>query len=500
MLVAKNITKKFPGVIALNHVNMEFHRGKVNAVIGENGAGKSTLMKIFSGIYQDYDGEIQVDGQTVRFANPAEAQHKGISIIHQELSLIPWLSISENIFLGRELVNRWGVLDKKAMRNKASSLLEKLKLPVSPDALVATLKVGQQQVVEIAKALLYDSDYIMMDEPTSAISDAEVALLFDIINDLKKENKAIVYISHKLNELFAIADRFIILRDGHSIESGDMKGMTQDHIIQKMVGRELLIEKQQTRVANKELLLSVKGLNLKHPVIKKQNLLQDISFSLSKGEVLGIFGLMGAGRTELLETIYGVHPGRMSGSIKIAGKDLNGHSTWDAVRAGLALVPEDRKRDGLVLGLDIKTNMTLPVLNGMSSYGLLQMQKEKKIVAKYIDELRIKATGAKQLAGKLSGGNQQKIVLAKCLAMQPKIIMLDEPTRGIDIGAKSEIYKLIAAFAAEGYGIIVVSSELPEILALSHRVLVMCEGRITAELQPDEATEDRIMKHAIPSN
>ncbi|MBD0377743.1 MAG: sugar ABC transporter ATP-binding protein [Flavisolibacter sp.] len=498
MLVTENITKRFSGVTALERVSLELHAGKVNAIIGENGAGKSTLMKILSGVYSDYDGRIFYKDKEVRFSNPKEAQDNGIAIIHQELNLIPYLSITENIFLGRELTTKWGLLDKKSMRSKTISLLNKLRLNIDPDTLVYELKVGQQQIIEIAKALLIDSEVIIMDEPTSAISESEVEVLFGIIEDLKKEHKTIVYISHKLDELFRIADRYIVLRDGRTIGAGDMKGMSHDALIQKMVGREITIMRKTDAAVNQEELLRVEQLYLKHPVRQQEYALQQISFSVNKGEIVGIFGLMGAGRTELLETLYGLHSRLATGKTFVDGKQVHFNAPTDAIKAGLALVPEDRKRDGLVLGLDVKTNICLTVLESIEEVGLLNDSKETEIAKKYIRELQIKTASEKQAAKNLSGGNQQKIVLAKWLATKPKLLMLDEPTRGIDINAKNEIYKLILQLADEGLGIIIVSSELPEILALSDRVLVMAEGSLTAEFPIHEATEDKLLKAAIP--
>ena len=497
MLVAENITKKFPGVIALQDVSMELHPGKVNAILGENGAGKSTLMKIFSGVYPDYEGRILLNGKELNFSDPRDAQLAGIAIIHQELNLIPYLTITENIFLGRELTGRWGMLDHQAMRERARALLKKLKLNVSPDTLIVDLKVGQQQVVEIAKALLDDCQVIIMDEPTSAITGSEVEVLFGIIDELRAEQKTIVYISHKLDELFKIADRYIVLRDGNTIESGAMSGMTHDELIRKMVGREVNIIRNEGCIAD-EPILSVSNLSLKHPQNKQLDLLKNVSFELCKGEILGIFGLMGAGRTELLESIFGLHDELASGAISVAGMQLEHATPAKAMKAGIALVPEDRKKDGLVLGLDVKTNISLTTLDELQSMGWLDNGKERQLAEKYIDRLKIKTPSAGQLAQNLSGGNQQKIVLAKCLATRPKALMLDEPTRGIDINAKNEIYKLILELAASGMGIVVVSSELPEILTISDRVLVMCEGRLTASFTAAEATEDNLLKAAIP--
>jgi ribose transport system ATP-binding protein len=501
VLIAENITKKFPGVTALDNVSLELHDGKVNAIIGENGAGKSTLMKILSGVYSEFEGRIIYKGNPVRFANPKEAEKTGIAIIHQELNLIPDLTITENIFLGRELTTSFGLLDKKKMRSATQLLLDRLKLNVSPDAVVASLKLGQQQVVEIAKALLTNAEVIIMDEPTSAISESEVEILFSIINELKQEKKAIVYISHKLDELFKIADRFIVLRDGRMIEEGDMKGITHDGIIQKMVGRNInAINKQTLPTGKKEALLQLENICLKHAGGNGEEILHNISFTLQRREILGIFGLMGAGRTELLETIFGLHPRWMFGKIYIEQKERRIKSPADAVKAGIALVTEDRKKDGLVQSMDVKNNISITTLNQLERFGVLSNKKESRLAKKYIGELMIKTSSEKNLVGNLSGGNQQKIVLSKWLATNPKILLLDEPTRGIDINARYEIYKLMIELAALGLGIIMVSSELPEILTVSDRVLVIADGKLTAEMPIEKATEANILKAAISNN
>jgi ribose transport system ATP-binding protein len=498
VLVVENITKRFPGVVALDNVCLQIEAGKITAIIGENGAGKSTLMKILSGVYHDFDGRIIFKNQQIKFSNPKEAQEKGIAIIHQELNLIPYLTVAENVFLGREIVNKWGMLDKKAMRLKTNALLEKLKLNVDPNTLVSELKVGQQQVIEIAKALLVESDVIIMDEPTSAIGEAEVEVLFEIINDLKKEGKAVVYISHKLDELFKIADKYIVLRDGKMIEAGEIKGISHNAIIQKMVGREIAMMRKNGVCGAKDELLRVENLCMKHPEKLREDLLGNISFNVNRGEIVGIFGLMGAGRTELLECIFGMYPKPTSGEIIVEGKRLKSKTPAAAIKSGLALVPEDRKKDGLILGLNVRTNISLSILSEIEEAGILNNKKETVLVKKYIHDLQIKTPSEKQLAKNLSGGNQQKVVLAKWLATNPKILMLDEPTRGIDINAKNEIYKLILKLADEGLGILVVSSELPEILAISDRILVMAEGNLTAEFSIREATEDKILNAAIP--
>jgi ribose transport system ATP-binding protein len=498
MLAIENISKQFSGVVVLDDICMDLHPGKVNAIIGENGAGKSTLMRILSGVYSDYTGQIIFKGNPVTFSNPKEAQQQGIAIIHQELNLIPYMSVVENIFLGCELVNKWGMLNSKEMRAKTRQLLRRLKLNVDPDTPVYLLRVGEQQLVEIAKALLMESEVIIMDEPTSAISDSEASALFDIIRELRKDDKTIVYISHKLDELFEIADRYIVLRDGRFIEAGDMKSIDQDHLIQKMVGREIKVAKRDSAPGNPETILSIRNLSLRHPVKKQEHLLKNISFSVRRGEVVGLFGLMGAGRTELLETIFGLHTNAFAGEVHVDSRRVDLRSPADAISAGIALVPEDRKKDGLVLGLDVKANIGLTTLKTIESFGFLNSRAESALAKKYVSELMIKTTSVDQLAQNLSGGNQQKLVLAKWLATKPSVLLLDEPTRGIDINAKNEIYKLIIGLAGAGLGILMVSSELPEVLAIADRVLVMAEGSLTAEFTIQDAKEDNILKAAIP--
>jgi ribose transport system ATP-binding protein len=483
MLVAENITKTFSGVTALKDVCLELYPGKVNAIVGENGAGKSTLMKILSGVYSTFEGRIIFNNLETRFRNTRDAQDAGIAIIHQELNLVPDLSIMENVFLGREITNTFGLLDHQKMWKQTEELLKRLRLDVSPYTKISGLKVGQQQLVEIARSLLLDAKVIIMDEPTSAISESEVAILFDIIREMKDQGKIIVYISHKLDELFRIADRYTVLRDGCVIESGDMHNITVDGLVQKMVGREIRTVRKNSG-PRQETVLSVKGKN--------------ISFELHKGEILGIFGLMGAGRTELLETIFGLHAKNMD--IRINDNTININSPIDAIRAGIALVPEDRKKDGLFLDADVKENVCITTLGSLQSFGLLDDGKQSALAGKYINDLKVKTSSHAQITGTLSGGNQQKVVLAKWLATKPTILMLDEPTRGIDVHAKSEIYDLVTRLAAEGMGIIVVSSELPEILAISDRIVVMADGALRAEFEAGQATETLILKEAIPKN
>jgi len=497
VLEIRNVSKEFSGVYALKNVSMEIFPGQVTAVIGENGAGKSTLMKIISGVYPEFEGDIFYRGEQVSFKNPKEAAEKGIVIIHQELNLIPHMSITENLFLGQELTTKFGLLDYPRMHEKAAGLLARLQLDVNPGTAVNRLRVGQQQLVEIARALLFDSKVLIMDEPTSAISDHEVKLLFRIIKELKAQNVAIVYISHKLKELFEIADRFEVLRDGAHVRSGLMEETTQDKLIGLMVGREIKNRIRKNDENLNEEILRVENLSFRNPENKTDFLVSDVSFTLRKGEVLGIAGLMGAGRSELLEAIFGLHPQLVSGSVYINNKKVKLQNVSDAVAAGIALVPEDRKLQGLILNMNVTENTSLASLKDLSSFGFINNNKEVQLGKKYIKELNTNVPSVNIEVEKLSGGNQQKVILAKWLATNPKVLLLDEPTRGIDVGAKAEIYKLIKKLAELGMGIVVVSSELPEILAVADTVLVMSESKVTAIYTREEASEEKIMRAAI---
>lgn len=497
VLEIKNVSKDFSGVYALKNVDMQVLPGKVTAVIGENGAGKSTLMKIVSGVHPDYEGEVFLNGETVLFKNPREAGEKGIVIIHQELNLISHLSIAENLFLGQELTNRFGLLDYPKMHKIAKELLGRLQLDIDPRTPVIRLRVGQQQLVEIAKALLLESKVLIMDEPTSAISEHEVELLFRIIRDLKSKGVAIVYISHKLDELFEIADRFTVLRDGEKSGSGKMNETSRKKLIQMMVGRKLTDRIEKKNAAAREEILRVENLCFRNPENKNDFLVNDVSFSVNKGEVLGICGLMGAGRTEVLEAIFGLFPKYVSGKIFIEGKEVQLNSVNEAISAGMGLVPEDRKLQGLILNMNVAKNTSLANLGRISSFGFINKKREEELSREFIKKLNTRVASSDMEVEKLSGGNQQKVVIAKWLATHPKVLLLDEPTRGIDVGAKSEIYNLIGELAAQGMGIVVVSSELTEILAISDNILVLSESKLTAKLSREEATEEKIMQAAL---
>ena len=500
ILEARSISKGFPGVTALDRVSLVVRRGRLHALLGENGAGKSTLMNILAGVFPPDRGGIWLEGRPVVFQNPREAREAGIAIIFQELNLIPHLSVAQNIFLGREPLTRSGLIDDARMVREAAEWLRRLKLEVDPRTPVANLRVGEQQVVEIAKALSMRARVIIMDEPTSAITEQEIAVLFDLIRQLKKDGVAIIYITHKLDELPLIADEFTVLRDGRYIASHPAQSAKRDDIVRMMVGRDLSDLYARTPAKSQEEVLRVEGLHLKHPKRSGDFAVRDVSFHLCRGEVLGIFGLMGAGRTELLETLFGQHPEHAKGKISVDGKSVWFRSAREAIDAGVVLAPEDRKREGLVLSLSVAANTTLACLKDTERFGLLNAERETSLAVEYAKRLRTKTPSVHQLARNLSGGNQQKVVLAKWLATQPKVLLLDEPTRGIDINAKKEIYALMDELVSSGLGVVLVSSELPEILATADRIIVMSEGRKTAEFTRAEANEENIMRAALPQN
>jgi ribose transport system ATP-binding protein len=498
ILEADGITKSFPGVVALDDVHLDVYAGQLNAVVGENGAGKSTLMNVLAGVFAPDAGQILLDGDEVTLASTGEALERGIAMIHQELNLVPQLSVTENIFMGREMVNRLGLLDWRLMNARAAEIIAKVELSADPRRAVSGLRVGQQQLVEIAKALSFDARIIIMDEPTSAISGHEIDILFDLIKTLKERGVAIVYITHKLDELFRIGDRVTVLRDGKLVGSGLLTDLTHDDVVRMMVGRNLQDHYKKSPSGRREEALRAEQISLKHPKRKGDYQVEDVSLSVMRGEVLGIFGLMGAGRTELLEAVFGLHPDRVTGEIFVEGTKASIQSPSDAIGTGIGLAPEDRKEEGLVLIMSVGANVSLPSLERTERFGLLRAGLEKGLVNKYVERLRIKTPSLAQVVQNLSGGNQQKVVLAKWLATEPKVLLLDEPTRGIDINAKEEIYALIDELTRAGLGIVMVSSELPEILAISDRIMVMSEGRKTGEFSRDEATEELVMKAALP--
>lgn len=487
LLEMNNISKSFSGVNALKKVSLKLKAGSVHALMGENGAGKSTLMKVLSGNYHCDEGEIILKGAKVKIHNPTKALQLGISMIYQELTPVPEMTIAENIFLGREPV-KLGLLNYNQLHKRTQELLERIGIELNPTTKMKELKVSDMQLVEIAKAVSYNSDIIIMDEPTSAITDREVDKLFKVIKDIKSQGKSIIYISHKIDEVFKISDYITVFRDGQYIDTKPTGEIEPRDVISKMVGRELKDIFPKGIFKSEEVLLSVKN-------ISQKGNFNNINFDVNKGEILGISGLMGSGRTEVMEAIFGLTK-IDSGEIHIEGKKVAIKSPVDAIKQGIAFVTEDRKLEGLVLPLSVKHNITISSLKVVSGKSFIKKRIEKIVVDEYIGSLAIKTPNREQVVQSLSGGNQQKVVIAKWLMTKPKILILDEPTRGIDVGAKTEIYKLMNQFAQEGYAIIMISSELPEILGMSDRILVFHDREIAGELTREEAYQERIMELA----
>ncbi len=494
LLKLEGISKSFPGVRALHNVHLDVSRGEVHALLGENGAGKSTLVKILSGAYMRDGGEIIWEGRPIHIHTPKEAQDLGISIIYQEFNLVPQLSIAENVWISREPLRqralRW--IDWKEMHRQTQALLDELHLDLDPRRPVAGLGVAQQQMVEIAKALSLDAKLLIMDEPTSALTGTEIKQLFSVIRRLKARGVAVVFISHQLDQVFEICDRGTVLRDGEYIATVQLADTAEEEIIRLMVGRTLDQQYPKLPARRGAEALRVERLN-------RAGALHDINFSAYSGEILGIAGLVGAGRTELMRAIFGADP-IDSGRIIIFGQATDVKSPQAAIHAGMGLLPEDRKQEGLVLLLSVLHNMSMASLDKLTSGLLLRLDYERAQAAGFVDKLRIATPGVSQKAQFLSGGNQQKVVLAKWLASQSKILIFDEPTRGIDVGAKVEVYHLMNSLVESGVAVIMVSSEMPELLGMSDRVLVMREGRIRAELSRQEATQEKILAAAMGAN
>jgi ribose transport system ATP-binding protein len=486
----ENISKSFPGVKALDHVNLELYTGKVLALLGENGAGKSTLMKILSGVYTKDSGDIYFEGNKIDIHSPKHAQSLGIAIIHQELNLLPYLSIAENIFIGREFTkNMTGRIDWKKLYRESKKYLEQLGVTIDPRTLVKNLSVGEQQMVEIAKALSLDAKIIIMDEPTDALTNKETEKLFKVIRTLKQNGKAIVYISHRLKEIFEICDDVTVMRDGKYIGSANVKNIDQEKLIEMMVGRKL-----EDKFPRKILKPGKEMIRVEH--LSKKGVLKDVNLSVRSGEVVGLSGLMGAGRTELAKAIFGALK-IDSGDIYLEGEKVKINNPKDAVSLGIAYVSEDRKMEGLILKLSVRHNMTLSALGQFSTAGQINANKESRQVEEYIKKLAIKTPSSLQRVKNLSGGNQQKVVLSKWMMINPKVLILDEPTRGVDVGAKVEIYELINKLKESGVAIIMISSEMPEVMGISDRIVVMHEGKITGEFTHDEVSQEKIMQSAV---
>lgn len=487
LLEMKGVSKFFSGVKALQSVSFQLRPGTVHALMGENGAGKSTLMKILSGIHHPDEGEIYLKGEKIQIDTPAQALKFGISMIHQELTPIPEMTVAENIFLGRE-PTRLGIINYNQLYKRTTDLFGKIGIHLYPKSKMKELKVSDNQLVEIAKAISLDADVIIMDEPTSALTDREVEQLFKVIVDLKSHGKGIIYISHKMDEIFKISDEITVLRDGEYIATKVASDTNNKELISMMVGRELKDIFPKDRAEAKEVLLSVRGLTLKGKFC-------DISFDVRKGEILGIAGLMGSGRTEVMEALFGITKPD-SGEIRINDRLTRIRTPEDAIKEGIAFVTEDRKAQGLNLISPVRHNITISSLNEISRSGFIQRLLEKNRVDEQIESLKIKTPHRDQWAKYLSGGNQQKVVVAKWLMTRPKILILDEPTRGIDIGAKTEIYKLMQSFTSEGYAIIMISSELPEIIGMSNRILVFYDHRIAGEIMGGVVSQEKIMELA----
>ncbi|CFQ51538.1 galactose/methyl galaxtoside transporter ATP-binding protein [Yersinia frederiksenii] len=485
ILEAEGISKQFPGVKALNKVGIKIKPGSVHALMGENGAGKSTLMKCLIGIYHPDEGTIKVKGEVVTFSDTLDALHAGIAMIHQELNLVPHMTVAENIWLGREPVH-YGLVNHDLLNSKTRDLLQHLNIRLKPEMVVGELNIASQQMVEIAKAVSYDADILIMDEPTSALTEGEVFHLFAIINELKEQGKGIIYISHKMDEIFEITDEVSIFRDGMFVATDKTENLTKQSLITMMVGRELthMFPKFNNNIGEEVLKVSA---------LRRDGLFRDISFTVKRGEILGVAGLVGAGRSEVMESLFGMHPAD-SGEIFIEGLPVNIDSPSKAIEQGLAFLTEDRKKSGLFLVLSVVENMSIVNLSEyINKKGFVSHGQMAQDCMEQIKKLNIKTPTMDQIINNLSGGNQQKVLIARWLLAQPKILILDEPTRGIDVGAKSEIYRLISELANRGVAIILVSSELPEILGMSDRVMVMHGGHITGILDKQDASQEKIM-------
>lgn len=486
------ISKTFPGVKALNRVDLQLRLGEVHVLAGENGAGKSTLMKIMTGVYKaDPGGVIRVEGQDTVIRDPVHARALGISIIYQELAVVNNMTVAENIYLAREPLTATGLIDRRRMNTEARSVLAELDISIDPDTKVGSLSIGQKQMVEIARAISYSSRLIIMDEPTASLSHHEATVLTRMVRRLAGQGIGIVYISHRMDEIFEIADRITVLRDGETVDSRPAREMTRDLLVRKMVDRELsqLFGEHRSH-ATDQVLMSVRGLGLKRPTAQGARV-NDVSFELHKGEILGFFGLVGAGRTEVMEMIFGSRA--HVGHIAIDGREVRIESPSDAIAQGIGFVTEDRKEQGLVLGMSVRENFSLTHLADYCRLDVVNRRRETEACRGFVRSLGIKTPSTEQKVLNLSGGNQQKVVIAKWVARRPRILIVDEPTRGIDIGAKAEVHALLNRLASEGVSIIVVSSDLPEILAVSDRVVVLKEGWISGILGRHDATQERVM-------
>lgn len=490
VLQMRKITKRFPGVLALNNVDFELLKGEVHILLGENGAGKSTLMKILSGAYQKDEGSLTLDGKEIEIRDPKSAMEMGIGTIYQEFNLNPFFNIAENIFLGREFRNGGGFIDWKKMHEEAGKATKLVGLKCNTRTKIKDMSVAEKQLVEIAKALSLKSRIIIFDEPTATLSEKDVDHLFELIQSLKSEGKSIVYISHRMEEIKAIGDRCTVLRDGNYIDTVDVKETSRDELIKMVAGRTIDMSKKSLVTPGNEIVFEVKDL-------KAEEKVKNVSFDLKKGEILGFAGLVGSGRTETMKSIVGAIK-KLGGKVSLEGKDIHFSTPWDALEKGVVYLSEDRKDEGLVLKMNVRHNITLSNLKKVCKHGLLNENLEKELSSKYVKELKVKCPSDKALSENLSGGNQQKVIIGRALACNAKVFIFDEPTRGIDVGAKEEIYSILQSLAKEGYGIIMISSELPEILRISNRVVVMRDGKVSAILDnTDNLSQDQVLNYAL---
>lgn len=493
LLVMDGIDKSFPGVHALRNVSFSLRRGEVHGLIGENGAGKSTLMKVLSGAYEEgtYEGEIFVDGRQCHFTDPAKSVSAGIAMIYQEISMHLDMSLAENIYIGNwPRVN--GRVDWKTMNQNADGLLKQVGLDMDPHTTLRSLSASQQQLVAIARALSKSPRILVLDEPTSPLTKRESDLLFDILLKLKEQGIACILITHKMEEVFGYADRVTVLRDGKTISTYNRDEITEDRVISDMVGRSFSSYYPKEQVAIGDVAMEIRDFSVAHPFSVGKKIINGISLKVHRGEILGLAGLVGAGRSELMNAVFGKDP-RLSGDVFVEGKKVSIRSPKDAMKHGIGLVTEDRKKDGIIGVMSIRENLTLPNLNMISRNGIMNLKKEKTLAQKYYDAMGVKATNQEAWLCKLSGGNQQKVVLGKWVARKPKILILDEPTRGVDVGAKYEIYKIMVELAKQGVAIIMISSELPELLSMADRIAVIADGRIRGEMPASECTQESIM-------
>ena len=494
LLEMKHITKRFQGVTALDEVSFNAYVGEILALCGENGAGKSTLMKILSGSYPEtsYEGEIYINGEKCHFMDPAQSEKMGIGMIYQEISMHLDMTVAENLFIGRWPMKGRQV-DWKKMNAKAKEYLDLVGLDIEPDDILRRLGASQQQLVSIARALSKDLKILVLDEPTSPLTQKESKILFQILQSLKERGIACILITHKMDEVFQNADRVTVLRDGKSVASYLLEETDEKRIVADMVGREITNFYPKEKVPISGPIMEVKDFSVPHPSIPDRKIIDNVSFTLHKGEILGIAGLVGAGRSELVNAIFGKEP-KLSGKVYINGREVQIKSPFDAMKHGMALLTEERKKDGIISGMSIRENITLPLLKMVSQRGVLNFKKERELSGKYFESLNVKAPGTDTLVGQLSGGNQQKVVLGKWIAREPQILILDEPTRGIDVGAKYEIYKIIVDLARQGKGVIMISSELPELLSMADRIMVISDQKIRGTLSAEEATQQKVME------